>query len=115
MSKNVFLKYKNKFKNLNKLFKNCNENELFKSDNSITPKQKYYQLCNPPWMKYQVNNYLISDKKCCNYWKKAFLHRLFKRKNQDKSMNQFINKKNKELNSNLIVCNFIKIYFILFY
>jgi len=73
LSKDVFEKNKKIMKNL------ANSMEKHVIPDGIPSKRQPFLLSNPPWSADQANLTMISDKRTANYWRKAFLHRMFKR------------------------------------
>ncbi|KAL9649902.1 hypothetical protein ABK040_011375 [Willaertia magna] len=64
--------------------KNKGRSSLKKKGTSVSSpygitSSKCYLTLNPPWSAEQANLNLITEKRNANYWKKCFLHRLFKR------------------------------------
>lgn len=73
MSKEVFEKYQKSMPNLAKSM------ERYILADGIPSKRTPFLLVNPPWTKDQANMLMITEHRTANYWKKTFLHRLFKR------------------------------------
>ncbi|KAF0976275.1 hypothetical protein FDP41_004950 [Naegleria fowleri] len=73
LSKEVFEQYKSHMPNIAKIM------DKYVIPDGIPSKRQPYLLINPPWSAEQGNLSMITEKRTANYWRKTFLHRLFKR------------------------------------
>ncbi|KAG2381251.1 hypothetical protein C9374_006240 [Naegleria lovaniensis] len=73
LSKEVFEKYKSHLPNIGKIM------DKYVIPDGIPSKRQPYLQINPPWSAEQGNLSMITEKRTANYWRKTFLHRLFKR------------------------------------